>query len=315
MVVMCLIVFAGCRYGIDHDFWNYQNLFFYKKYFDKVEPGFRYIIYFYKYFFNETFEGFIFFIAFLSLLFKNHFFLKQCHPFLCLLFYYSYYFISFEFNILRQSTSLIFIFISVEYAIERKFFRFFLLVALATCIHYSCIIFFPSYFLVNFSIKKRSIPVVIILIVLIKYFVWGPILSIALSQIANFAHIPMLNKLHYLTESTGAMVSVGWLKQVTILFLYVMLSDNDSRIKNPYFNLFLFSVLAEYFVVGIESFGNRLFLSYEIFMIPLFGNEKYRYTKKNVFIIFVILLVLLLFFIKTLFSSSSLPYVSQFFNF
>lgn len=123
MLASYLVLLAGLRYGIETDYWNYEEIFKTTTMENRVggiEKGFHTLILFYKAIFSSSnFNGFIFMLALISVGLKLHYISMFKEPFVALLFYFTGFYIMYEFNTVRQGIAICFLFFAAE-QIEKR---------------------------------------------------------------------------------------------------------------------------------------------------------------------------------------------------
>ena len=235
-----LILFAGLReVGIDKDSLAYSYYYDSELIFLLAEPTFAWISLIVKYIFNN-FTYVLFFYAILGVLIKYKAIekLTEFH-YLTLLVYISTYYLLHEFTQIRASIASGLFLIAIPFIEEKRFYRYFVLILIATLFHYSALILFPLFFLSNKAPGRYF-----------KIFMWLSIpLGIILAKI-NFN--PMLAipietirlKVEIYTETQNqAEISLNIFNRVYLvkyLMFYLLLLYHpiiSSKVK--YFSLFL----------------------------------------------------------------------------
>lgn len=185
LIAIIPILVVGCRYYVGTDYESYQYLF--KIYsqknffeilfdFDRYEPGIRIMLALTK----SDVTGRLFFIAFstftygismYTIIHSKYIENKPIAVFVFLILY-----LAPSCNIIRQCIAIPILMLSINYIFEKKKFKFFLLVLLATLFHYYAIVFLPMYLLFDdnnkiFEKKKYRFYILLISIPIFIYAV------------------------------------------------------------------------------------------------------------------------------------------------
>lgn len=210
-----------------------------------------------------------------------------------------YYF--FSFNILRQVIALSIIFLAISYVFENKPIKYFVLILIASLIHFSALLAIPIWFLWDHknnkaikSIKKWGI---LTLVLLITIF-WQNILQ----NLAAFNIVPIIKYSGYLAGTDHANMSFI----IKLIIVIIMITLRKSiRKDNGAIDLFILM-----FVIGTifdftgyySSFIKRSAIYYSIVEIILFSRIDLVTTRESRWItrIIVIALIIAYFTISTL---------------
>ncbi len=305
------ILFAGLRYGIDTDYWTYLNMF--NTGAGANDIGFRTLIYFFKKFVSIDFNEFVFFLAAVSIGIKMFCFSKYKRPVLALFVYISFFYILLEWNVIRQGLAVSILFMSESFIEKKKFFLFAVLVIFAATIHPIAILFLPMYFIKNITADVRAVLILIMAATVIRIALFP-----ALTAISSYMHeyfqegvmrVVSGHLYYYFSQGTGSLITVGYFRKFITLFLFIFLNQNR-KIKNGYFNGYLTGYLLYILFMGNETLSVRISLTYDIFLIPLFGDYDFKLTNRSVLCIGTMLIMSVLIFIYALLHSASVPYQS-----
>lgn len=198
----------------------------------------------------------------------------------------------FSFTYLRQILSVAIVWLSIKYIIERKFYKFLLMVLLAASVHNSAIIFIIMYF---FPYKtKLKIPTIIIIMVIC--FIFG-ISRFSFILYQGYGDMMNANEKasEFLTDISG--FRIEYLLE-SISFLAILLF-NYNRIPNDRKSIILFHVAIAFcaiLLLFIKSLnGGRISWAFGIGIISTFTYLS-TYTKKfNKLSVTLIILCLLLY--------------------
>ena len=135
--IICFLIFliAGCRYGLETDYWHYNDIFNGNSE-QTVETGFLLLIKLVKLFTNN-FNFFLVIVAALSFGTKAKLMGQFKYCFLIMLSYYLKYYVLFELNAIRQGLSLAIVLIAVTKLVEGNKKKFVILALIASTIHAS----------------------------------------------------------------------------------------------------------------------------------------------------------------------------------
>lgn len=168
----------------------------------------------------------------------------------------------FTLNGLRQAIAMSIGLLAYEYAVERKPLKFFIIVVIAISFHYSAIILFPLYLLVNFKIRDFHLLLVFIVIVITFVFrnlIGQSILSIYYGLGSEFVG-------YY--ESTGDLGMTGAFLFTLIIIGLIFYFPLNVKTPQAYNGLFLIAVVTFllHIISGYSYFFKRLNLYYFIFL-------------------------------------------------
>lgn len=166
MLASYLVLLAGLRYGIETDYWNYEEIFRTTTMNNRVggiEKGFHTLILFYKVAFSsKNFNGFIFMLALISVGLKLHYISMFKEPFVALLFYFTGFYIMYEFSTIKQGV------VICKEILGNIFLDFYCY--LVSFIIYN--IFFPTWFFCKMKITKRKIIVFTLAMIFLQGFLF-----------------------------------------------------------------------------------------------------------------------------------------------
>ncbi len=242
-LLFILVSFSGLRGNIEPDYLNYLDIF-------KnagmginvdVEPVFYYFNKVLNYF-GMSFQWVVFLLALFSITLKLNFFFKNSPNFaFSILIYYCSMFFLYDFIAIRQALSMAIFMISIPFIIDRKFFHYVALIAIASMIHLSALVLIPLYFFIHYSYKKVLFYLVLLLstsVSLLKIDI--PLISLLL----NYFSLPdyASNKLDvYAQEDVFAALSV---RQLLLGFVFVFFSSkNDNKIIQVLFNIYILGIV------------------------------------------------------------------------
>ncbi|QOQ78664.1 EpsG family protein [Aerococcus urinaeequi] len=269
--------FAGIRFGIGTDYFNYVSIF------EKLTSNMHTDTEF-GYAFLNTFVGnlggnehtLFFIVSFITHLFIFLFlyhYRKHLNVglgfFIYLLLYYN-----FSFNAIRQSLSMAIILYSYTFLEEKNLYKFLITSLLAISFHNSAIVIIPFYFVYNYFAKssgfKRSLVYLLVIVLMINY-----------EPIIHFFSVNILNTGRYLFYLDGADGSVGF--GLLLIYLPLLLPGiiyNKKMINsNVSFQFFYFMFFTGFLLKFIGYFGGAFLTRIaDIFLISLVWIVPYYYS-------------------------------------
>lgn len=249
---------------IGSDLINYKEMFSYNNIFsltfliERIEPGYAIYSYVIYHMTNANYHYFLVITAFFSLYGVYHFVKNNSKNYLLSLIIYislSYYF--FIFSGLRQALALSITLYSIKYIKGNNFWKFLLSILIAISFHKSAFVFLPVYFIRNFKIKNKHIPIFIGICGFLFVFRF---------KILIFFMSFLYNDYLSLDDVNGGF---GLLFIYVILLFFATLFRKhllkDSKTNNLLYNMFWIGIMLQIFAT-VE--GNALRAAYYYF-IPL----------------------------------------------
>lgn len=196
--------------------------------------------------------SFIFISSVAILIYRNSY-----EPCLSFIFFIGLGFYTFSMTGIRQTLAIAIILFSFEFIKKRKLIPFLLIVALASTIHTSALIFLPAYFIAYKRITKLYLISTVVSIPA-AFLLKGPIFSFV-SKVSGYGYIPISNDGPYkLIALMITVFIVGFILRESILE-----QNSDSII---FYNMSLISIL-----IGMLTFVNpaalRIAFYYHIYLI------------------------------------------------
>lgn len=311
MFLVFLLLLAGFRYGIETDYWSYKNLFL--KDGAGVEVGFKTLITFCKNWISDDFNVFILFFAVLSVFSKGIFFSKLRNPFLALFLYYCLLYVMAEWNTIRQGFAISFLMYSLKYAKEKKIIHFGILVAMATSMHISSLLFIPMYFIYDKEISVRRVWTLVILLLIFKIFVFNFLVAKILEVLSLYIGNLFLQRLYvYMSLENTFLITVGLIRRLVFLSLFLILYDRK-KITDVYFNAYIVGVVIYIVFMGNSVLSSRMSMSYDAMMIPMFANIKFNKNWKSIYCLIGVCLISVALFYVVISGGNAVPYRSYIF--
>lgn len=256
------VLIAGYRYGIGTDYYSYSDTYHdltshFTNFLDAIlnsrfEPGWIALNYFVKFIFNDV--QYLFMISAIltwllsfKAIYDNKNRISISLGILILL--CTYYNISF--NTVRQTISISIIMLSIKPLLDRRLFKFSLIILLASTFHYTAIIFFPAYWISNsYSEKTRLLKNIIIplLFITLVYFI-EPIISI----LTNFDIFSTYS--NYDLEYRGFAKMELFLK----LPIVILIAFNTKKLRtnnNPMYKISIFFLIG-IILATLSNFADR----------------------------------------------------------
>lgn len=338
LIIIFLILFAGFRYGIETDYWNYYKIFTGKM--GGIDAGYSFVINLFKKYVSTDFNLFILCSALFSILPKVFFFMKLEKPFFGLFLYFSFFYIMLEWNAIRQGLAIAFLLMGVIALQKNKKVFFFILVLAASTIHASSIIFILFYFIRNINFKIKNIYKLIVIVYIIKLLLYTHLLNFITFNVSYFLNSPLQvtisHLLGYLKDNNNVILTIGLIRRLALIILYLCIKrtipdekkysnsksiiyknfnsvENKQIIKDYYFNGYLTGVLIYILFMGNEVMANRCSLMFDILMIPMFSNLNFKCKINNFYFIALIYLLSIAIYIYTLINGTAVPYQSYLF--
>lgn len=272
-----IAIFRDVSIGTDTE--NYERIFSQSE--DGIEFSYILLSNFVKWI-GGDFRLFIFFVFLLAFCSKLFSFFKSSYSLqLSLLIYSGMWYLVYDMNGIRQGMALGFICISYYFIFNNKITCSFIFTCIASCFHYTAIIFIPFLLIHKIKCSKK-----ILYLILLSSLVLGGVnfSEIIISFLSNFQYLQLRlidRILSYQTDelfNTNVFYSFKTVSRLFIIFI-VILFINKINADEQYKNTILWGMLINFFIYCIfsqyEIIGVRLSLYYrlsEIFffsMLPL----------------------------------------------
>lgn len=265
-----LFFISAFRYETGNDWYTYERIFdlsldiktlfnnptYYLFFLRDIEIGYR--------IFNSLVKNFggslqtVFFItgffSFISL--KKFIERNSNHKTLSLLIYYSLFFFNFNMSIIRQGIALSIFLLSFNLIQDRKFFKYVLMIGLASLFHVSSLILFPIYFIGKLKFSKNTYILVFIIGLLIR-IVGFDLLGIVIKILPHFI---LGDLLVYMTPNNYMnLISFGNIERLIMIFLIFRFGNYIINVKgnsNIFLNLYLI-----YVMINLVFFKNEVLVS------------------------------------------------------
>ncbi len=274
LMVLAAIIFSGFRYQIGNDYDSYVTI--YRQVSNEplstyVEPGYAFFCYFLSAL-GFTYQGMFFIFSTMTLLLIAVTLRKfSVHPALSLMIFFlqPIYFFN-VMCVIRQFFAISIIFYSLPYMIDRKFFKFFLLVLIAAFFHKTAVIVLPIYFFVHYRYSKYLFIGALVLVLL-----YPP--DRMLSSI-----IVMADYEDYFTYKPPQFRGGTTLVVRVALFLAVLFFKDrfEGMANRVLVNLYLFGVIMYFSTLSTEAIS-RISLYLTIFEVITTVNVFYLFIRSD----------------------------------
>ena len=200
---------------------------------------------------------------------------------LSVLLYVNLYFFYCTMNFLRQSIAISIVLFAYTFLVNRKFWKFALLILLATTFHATVLIMLPAYFMVNFKPSLR-IPLLYAYLIL-----WVFIASNAtLDLITDYVHGEYRNSI-FLTKGLDLIHTIiptlfvgGGTFLVTKFIKPRNMADNEKIVVMQtnlmYFSYFWIAIMVRHAILERFSYYTYIFVILYIPELLVFADEKYK---------------------------------------
>lgn len=181
----------------------------------------------------------------------------------------------------RQYIALAILMYAVRFVIERKVYRFLLMVILACMIHRTAILFVPVYFLFDRKIKIRYYVMALLVLIPVAIHVskvfdslsTGLVNSIIENKINNYINKSADGEMYGIELSKSAILIRGVAKRGFILLLYFLFMRRElvaNRVTRGIFNIYFFGTCLYILLTPLSEQLSRVCLYFDIFDIFLF---------------------------------------------
>ncbi len=227
--------------------------------------------------FSNNFQWVLAVCSFLAILGVAYFIKKYSkYPIISIWLYITIGMYQMNFTVMRQSIAISLILFAYRYAVERKPWKFVLMVLLATSFHYTAFVFGIVYFLVNKPILERHKIRDFSLLLLLTFCL--PLFRKILEMVLSYTKYRI-----YIGGRTGEGDSLLFLYFVILLFVCIIGRSKRAEQVPGYSHLYLFCVLTcltQSFALMIELI-NRVSLYFSIPMLLLLPNTIDRFDRNS----------------------------------
>lgn len=311
ILLLILILVCGLRDRVGTDYGLYK---FYYNNIDqnsRFEIGFRFLIELSNKI-GMSYNTFLILIAAITItLFYVAIKKYSSKPAASIFFFVALGYYAYSFNIIRQMLAIAITLYGINYIKEKKFFKYLILILIASSFHSTALIMIPIYFLLKLKNNKKN-NIILVFICVILPFLYNTIFTFIVTNFEQYSAYATINDYTYTEPGIGTYV-IGMVNFVLfILFainrkkLYKLEDTNDIYLKMFSYSL-LFTSLS--FVNSIAARGGYYLSIYIIYLLPNIGTCLFKTTNKS-FEILVILFFILYYFIHIISFNEMLPYNS-----
>lgn len=283
ILFLVLLLFVGFRDGIGVDTQRYYDFF--------IEN-------------NGYFEkGYIWFMDFIRLIYDDHYFFMFIFsfflihlkllgfrkttpkPYVALLFYTGYFLLYSDMNTIRQAMSFGIVLFSLPYLRERKLLPFFMVVFIASLMHYSALIFCICYWFYNFRMSVVGFFILFVCVVFLVYILdFKAILNSVINNImSSYAYRISL----YISSEAFGRSGIKWNRIFLWLLNLCPFLYFKNKIKNNFYNgilnILILGFLADTVLTSMSlafsRLGDYFFFLGAILYAYIFDYQKKIYHK------------------------------------
>lgn len=300
-----IFIISGCRYYVGTDYESYSDIFYHDL---SIEPLYKSLQDLIKLIYNK-YELLVFVVFAIAYLLKIKVFHLFCFPkgiLLTYIAYFSFYYISYDINAIRQGLALGVTMLAGYYAYKKELYKFIIFTVIASLIHYTAICFTPFYFLLSLSYRKK--------------YIWGIIIfCFVLSLINIFDHFINLVEsslggsmiaakvYNYGTNEDFAHNTLFSFSTIRRLFIFIILYYTlkkipaNHRIKHFLFVTGFITIVSYLLFCNVSFFATRISVYYRIFECIWFSYLPFIFKRKSNQLI--ISLLIFIYFIGQIYSA------------
>lgn len=306
-IILLLTFFCGLRGTyVGADYINYMEIFQQVPTLDSLSKGYNEIHGELLYLFINsiiktfTFDSvFIFlFIAFLTALINIYNFNKYSHFFiLSVLLYFSHFYLNKDFIQIRTALSSAILYFTIPYILNKKFFKFSIVVGIASLIHSAAIVMFFVYFYSFIEFSKKRVFIILAITIILSFTNW---LHLILEILTNYNILPYSVSLYIGSEYDYplGLSNPITIKQIIILSFFTIYYNFYNKLKyfkimyNMYFLSTIWIILFSEFAIIAARVASFMSIV-EVIILPMLI-LKFRY-KKTIYILLVLFAFLVLY--------------------
>lgn len=216
------VVLVGCRYKVGTDWASYYELFNDKQ-FDFFNSGIAF--YLIKVILRSVslgFQSYVFIMFLISFLVKVIAFRKITSKYIiCLMLYFSFWYLTYEANGMKQGAALGFVLLAVYYTLKRDLKAYLVCIFMAFCFHNAAVIFLPFFWLTKIDLPKIWVYSIVVGTIIISHLGLGENLILMFSE--RFADSYFAQKsIHYAIDeayNSNILLSFKSLHKLAILIV------------------------------------------------------------------------------------------------
>lgn len=189
--------------------------------------------------------------------------------FVCLLLYFSFWYLTYEANGIKQGAALGFTLLGVYYTIKRNLKAYILCIFLAFCFHNSAIIFLPFYWLTKICIRKVWVYSLIGIAIVFSYLGIGEVIIQLFTDSFVDSYFAQKTISYAVDEAynNNVLLSFTSIHKIAILVIVLEISvryGNNDELKNIFVWAACLSCLVYFLLSQFEVIATRLSLYYRI---------------------------------------------------
>lgn len=226
-----VVIIIGCRYKVGTDWDSYFRLFN-EKQFDFNDGGIAfYVIKTLIKGISLGFQTYVFIMFMISFVVKTIALKKITDKyFICLLLYFSFWYLTYESNGIRQGAAFSFILYAVYYTIKGNCKKYIFCVFLAFCFHNAAIIFLPFYWLTKFHVQKIWMYITIAFAILFSHLGIGESIIMLFSERYIDSYFAQRSISYAIDEAYNANVLLSF-KSIHRIALLVVIFELSTKYK------------------------------------------------------------------------------------
>lgn len=261
-IVLCILLLciSGFRYGLETDYWHYNNIFYGIEKSSSLEVAYT-LLNKIIYALTHSFNVFCLTVAIISVGLKGWIFNKMKYPFTVLLCYYLRFYVLFELNAMRQGLAITFVmlaYISLEREEVKKYFAF---SAIAILFHSSAVVVFLAPIVKKINLNAYKLVIVYFAAVIFRTFFFDQAIMFLqkFSFFINGSSNGVIKGVQYIINSGDKMQAFDTLNYIRIIVpgisLYYLQKKTDSHM---FFNLYFLGSVLNIIFLGLDTIGFRL---------------------------------------------------------
>ena len=283
--ISIVFIISSCRYHVGSDYESYSLIFEFDR---PIEPLYRGLQYAVK-FIYDSYEFFVFIVFLISFYLKKFVFHSLSYTkgvLISYIAYFSFYYISYDINAMRQGLALGVTMLAGYYAYRKEFKNYIILVLLAPLIHYTAICFIPFYFFLRISYKAIYIWIIIIICFILSYInIFDYFIKLSDSILGGGIIATKIN--NYATSdeyANNVLLTFSTVRRFFIFFvMYFTLNriPANSGIKHFIFVTSFITIVSYLLFCNVSYFAIRISVYYRIFECIWLSYLPFMFKRKS----------------------------------
>lgn len=327
-ITLCLLLLciSGFRYGLETDYWHYNDIFNGKIKTSNIEVAYM-LLNKVVYVMTHNFNIFCLVVAIISMGFKGWIFDKMKYPFTVLFCYYLRFYVLFELNAIRQGLAITFILLAYMAFDKKDMKKYIIFAFIAILFHSSAIVVFFVPILKKMNLSVYRLVMFYAMAIVFRTLLFDQAIEFfqGFSGFINGSSNGVINGTQYIINSGDKMQPFGILNYIRIIIpglaLYYLQKKSD---KKWCFNIYFWGSIINIMFLGLDTIGFRLasnFYVIECFILSdvitvnpaMFQIKKFKW--KQAICLGLVAFCDIWSFVATLISSSTLvPYTTFIFR-